>query len=280
MKTVIVGKNSNFSNALAERIDDAILLSSRDILEGRANLSDFGGEPLNIIINAFWPATRLNDLSDLKGYIDSALTISAKVLDQVRACQVNKLIYTSSASVYGNNSRCKESDVLSPLSLHASLKVANERLIEQYCGEHNINFTIARLFNLYGGNDSFSVISKILDAIRENRAVTIINDGSGIRDFVYIEDAVSVYLALLEKTAPSIVNVASGHGTSVGLILEHLKIHGIHVDTNALQRDEIISSIASMESIKRLIDTEGFMRVESYILSEVEKTRLLDFHKE
>ena len=44
--------------------------------------------------------------------------------------------------------------------------------------------------------------------------------------------------------------------------------------------DEIICSIASMESIKRLIDTEGFMRVESYILSEVEKTRLLDFHKE
>ena len=267
MKTVIVGKNSNFSNALEKRIDHAILLSSRDIIEGRVKLTDFGGEPLNLIVNAFWPATRLNDLGDLKGYVDNALTISAQVLDQITGCKINKLIYTSSASVYGNNSCCNESDVLSPLSLHASLKVANEKMIEQYCDEHSINFTIARLFNLYGGEDNFSVISKILDAIRRDTAVTIINDGRAIRDFVYIEDAVSVYLALLENTAPKIVNVASGRGTSVGLILEHLKIHGISVDTTAIQRDEIMSSIARIENIKGLVNTSKFTRVEAYLLS-------------
>ena len=138
--------------------------------------------------------------------------------------KINSIIYTSSCAVYGDNSFAKEDDELKIKSLYASLKASSEYLIEKYLGSKNINLIYARLFNLYGGNDHFSVISKIIYAAQNNTPFCLLNNGKNIRDFIYIYDAVKIYKLILESNFSGKINISSGHGTEIQYIIDLAEI--------------------------------------------------------
>ena len=221
--TIIIGKSSNLSNHLLKKLSDVKVISAREILDNINILSEFSDEIINIIFNNFQPATQLNNIENSSQYITNSIISTSLVLDYFKNTKINKIIYTSSSSVYGNNIHCNENDELKPMNLHASLKVANEKLIEKFCNENNIDFTIARIFNMYGGNDNFSVVSKIINTAINNKTITIVNNGNAIRDFIYIDDVVDIYKKLLEYKNIKIVNVGTGNGISIKTILDLLK---------------------------------------------------------
>ena len=192
IQTIVIGKNSNLSNILIGVLENSIAFSSRKLLEDISILEKYKNQTINLIFNNFQPATQLNSLESCEKYVSNSLLVTAKILDYLKETQINKIIYTSSSSVYGNNILCNEKDDLMPMNLHASLKVSNEKLIEKFCLENSINFTIARIFNMYGGEDKFSVISKIIKAYKNNEVLTIVNNGNAIRDFIHIDDVVEI----------------------------------------------------------------------------------------
>ena len=77
----------------------------------------------------------------------------------------------------------------------------------------------ARLFNMYGGNDHFSVISKIIHAIKNDYPFSLSNNGSSIRDFIHIDDVVKIYKLMLNLNHRGVTNIASGIGTSTKQII-------------------------------------------------------------
>ena len=201
-KVFIIGKGSNLSSFLSKKIINSKLISSREILTNIEELNVLKDNlPINIIFNNFQPATKLNEFVNLENYVVNSILTTSKVLDFIKNNQivVNKIIYTSSSSVYGNNILCNENDELKPMNLHASLKVANEKLVEKFCIENSIDYTIARIFNMYGGDDNFSIISKIIKANKNNEELNIVNNGNAIRDFIHIEDVVDIYSKILDK---------------------------------------------------------------------------------
>jgi UDP-glucose 4-epimerase len=269
MKTVILGRDSNLSRALAQRIPRTALISARALLSGEADLG-LDGSPTRVILNSFQPATRLRDVDDPIGYVDRAIGATARALDAcVRSGGVERLIYTSSASVYGDNIECRESDAPRGSGLHSGLKVANEALVRQVCAGHGIDATVVRLFNMYGGNDRFSIISKVIAAARDGHALTLVNEGNAIRDFIHIDDVVSSYLALLETRDVPIVNVASGRGVSIRNLVDALALHGTHISTSSIRRDEIRVSTANVERLSRYVDPDTFTRVVDHVLAQV-----------
>lgn len=267
--TLIIGKNSNLSHELFKAIPDCILLSSREISSNIDLLSPYKAKKINLIFNNFQTATALNDLVNTVQYIENSIGITSKVLEYFKETPIEKIIYTSSSSVYGNNILCNENDPLIPLNLHASLKMSNEKLIEAYCLHRTIDYTIARIFNMYGGSDQFSIISKIIRAVENNQPLTIVNNGNAIRDFIHIDDVVDAYSHLLIAHNIPYINLGSGTGTSIKNILLFLKNHHINVQTNTLQREELKVSTANNAIMLKLLNKTKLQDVESYLLEKL-----------
>lgn len=271
-KVFIIGKGSNLSSFLSKKIINSKLISSREILTNIEELNVLKDNlPINIIFNNFQPATKLNEFFNLENYVVNSILTTSKVLDFIKNNQivVNKIIYTSSSSVYGNNILCNENDELKPMNLHASLKVANEKLVEKFCIENSIDYTIARIFNMYGGDDNFSIISKIIKAYKNNEELNIVNNGNAIRDFIHIEDVVDIYSKILDKKDIKILNIGSGNGSSIKNILDFLNNHNIKIKTKNIQREELKISTADISKLKELLKKDTFFGVEDYLKKEL-----------
>lgn len=269
MTTLIIGKNSNLTQALAHNIPECRIVSSRELSSNIEMLSPFKDQAINLIFNNFQTATRLNETENTAQYIENSIGITAKVLDYLNETPIKKILYTSSSSVYGNNIFCSETDEVKPLSLHAALKVSNEKLIEKYSQNRHIDYTIARIFNMFGGNDIFSIIHKIFIAYTQNETLTVINNGNAIRDFIHIDNVVDVYSRLLTASNIPIINIGSGHGTSIRNILDFLKNHRIELKTQTLSRDELKISTANNAIMLSLFGHYTFKKVEDYLLEQL-----------
>lgn len=264
---LILGARSNLSRHLAAAWPQARRMSARDLLDD-APLPVSPDQPLHVVVNSFQPATRLADVSDPVGYVDMSLRSTARLLERLASYDVRKLVYTSSAAVYGDNVECRETDRPRAAGLHAGLKVANEDLVRRVGQARGFSVTLARLFNLYGGDDTFSIVSKIVRAAREGARLTLVNHGHAIRDFVHIDDAVRAYTALL-TTPLDVVNVASGVGVSVRTLLDALAVRGVTVPTTSLTRDEIRVSTANVDRLATLVDVDQFRLATDFVTQEV-----------
>ena len=274
-KTLIFGSRSNLSYQLKKHIKNSELISSDMVLNNKNHLEKFKFcNKINIIINSFYPASKLTNYSQPEIYIQSSILTLAIVLDHIKRFQLNigKLLYSSSASVYGVNSLCNESDVLMPLSLYSSLKITSEKLIEGFCNEMNIDYIIARVFNMYGGNDNFSVISKIINASLLKKTLHLVNNGTSVRDYIHIDDVVNCYKLMLKSNANGVINVGSGKGNSVKSILEFLKVKGINeINIKNHKKVEVETSVANINKLSDIVDCNNFIDILDYIALEVKK---------
>ena len=270
MINVIIGKRSNLTQKMLSMLDNSLAISSSAIVKEMGSI-DWKSHRVNLILNQFQPAEKLNDLSAPIDYIDNAIDSTAKVLEFVKSesINVNKIIYTSSSSVYGNNKSCHENDISAPISLHAALKVANEKLVIKFCQDMNIDYTIARVFNMYGGVDNFSIVSKIIKCFKYNQTLTLVNNGQSVRDFIHINDIVNIYYKILTIQNLPVVNIASGQGESVISILNHLQENQITLKTNNIVLNEISTSVANNSKLLSVLGEYQFINIKEYIVKNI-----------
>ncbi|WP_415303494.1 NAD-dependent epimerase/dehydratase family protein [Candidatus Pelagibacter sp. Uisw_090] len=270
-KIIIIGRNSNLSNHLLEKLKNAKVISSREISNNIDILSEFKNQKIKLIFNNFHPAIKLNEMINAEEYIMNSIGLTSKILNYflINDIKINKIIYTSSSSVYGNNKFSTETDELKPLNLYASLKIANEKMIEKFSTDNKINYTISRLFNMYGGNDKFSIISKIFFAIKTTQEITIVNNGNSIRDFIHINDVVDIYIKLLNIKNIKVVNIGTGIGRSVKSIIKSFAKYKIKIFTKNISRNELKESTANIKILNKILDKKIFIQIEDYIKEQL-----------
>ena len=117
---------------------------------------------INLIINAFYSARKLNSLNSYKLFIKKSLLNISDIFDKINPRLVNKILYTSSSSVYGSVGGKAGIIDKNNRFIYSSFKLSAENLIKNFCNKNKINFDICRVFNLYGVNDNFSIISKLV----------------------------------------------------------------------------------------------------------------------
>jgi len=272
MINLIIGKNSNLSKLLHKNIEHTQLVSSQNIESELYALNLYKYKTINIIFNNFQISTKLNDLSSPSDYVSRSIMTTATVLEYIKQhnLTVNKIIYSSSSAVYGNNELCHESDPLQPLSLHSSLKIANEKLIESFSNENKIDYTITRIFNMYGGDDHFSIVSKIKNAYLNDETLNIFNNGNATRDFIHICDVVEVYRTLLKyKVNASVLNLGRGIEMSVAQLLEFLEQNGIFVKTKSKARNELKTSTADISKLLDIMGEREFIKIKDFLLEKI-----------
>ena len=134
------------------------------------------------------------------------------VLDSCKFNNISKIIVISSAAVYQNSDKpVTEASIVEPLSPYGQSKLDMEKITIQ----SKINYTILRLFNVYGDGHTSGVIANFKKNILENKPLIIFGDGKAIRDFIHIDDVVDGIILSI-KSKSGIYNIASGNGTSIG----------------------------------------------------------------
>jgi UDP-glucuronate 4-epimerase len=138
-------------------------------------------------------------------YMDSNLTGFGNVLEGCRRSGVVHLIFASSSSVYGGNTRQPFSEhhpTEHPLSLYAATKKANELMAHSYAHIYNLPVTGLRFFTVYGpwGRPDMALF-KFTDHILKNKPIPVFGEGKMIRDFTYVDDIVESLVRLM-KTPP------------------------------------------------------------------------------
>ena len=188
------------------------------------------------------------------------------VLSAARNYGVERIVYTSSASVYGNPKYMpiNEDDPLRALNPYAASKLAGEMYCAAFYESYGVPVVSLRFSNVYGVNQSplnpyCGVISKFFDRLMHNQAPYIHGDGEQTRDFTYVSDAVEAALlaALSPKGEGEIFNVASGIETSINRLAKYMvKITGNSASQAYIDKrdiDNIRRRVLNIEKIRRVL---------------------------
>ena len=144
----------------------------------------------------------------------------------IEACvqqRVKRLVYSSSASVYGDavEEPMTEDHPFNNTNFYGATKVAGEQMCRAFYHRYGLNYAGLRYMNVYGPRQDYrgayiAVIMKILDAIDDNKAPTIYGDGSQAYDFVYVGDCARAnVLAMKAEAVDRFYNVGTGVRTSI-----------------------------------------------------------------
>lgn len=152
---------------------------------------------------------------------------AARNVDQLR-----KGLWEPVCSVTGETLKLvptHEMDPVSPASIYAATKYAQEDLVRIACQALEIDYAVLRLQNVYGEGQSLNnpytgILSIFSTKIRHGRVLPLFEDGEESRDFVHVEDVTDAVLAAVASDASlnSVINVGSGEATSVRSIAEEL----------------------------------------------------------
>ena len=165
----------------------------------------FATEKFDRVIHLAAQAGVRYSLQNPQAYIDSNVVGFMNVLEGCRYSKVQHLVYASSSSVYGGNTRMPFSErdsVDHPVSIYAATKKANELMAHTYSHLYGLPTTGLRFFTVYGpwGRPDMALFL-FTKAILEGRPIDVFNHGKMKRDFTYVDDIVEGVIRTLDRTA-------------------------------------------------------------------------------
>ena len=150
------------------------------------------------------------------------------VLEACVANKVTRLVYSSSASVYGNavQTPMTEDHVYNNRTFYGATKIAGEHMCRAFHERYGLNYVGLRYMNVYGSRQDYkgayiAVVMKILDRLDQGLSPVIYGDGSQEYDFIYVSDVAAANVKAMEsETTDRFYNVGSGQGTTIQTITE------------------------------------------------------------
>ena len=200
--------------------------------------------------------------------LDSNVMSTAILLEASRQQRVKRLVFLSSCAVYGEDMRTNEDSLCCPMTINGISKHLNEKLVAEFCSANGMEYQILRVFNSYGGDDRFSIFSKLKRALQTNTPFTLNNDGRMQRDFIHVADVASVVLNLsATRIAHTHLNIGTGIATKISMLVDRVTEQFPQL---MVQRGHTQEAEYSRADTTRLREfwTGDFIRVEDYIQKE------------
>ena len=192
-------------------------------VEDRSGIESlFAEEKFDKVIHLAAQAGVRYSLKNPHAYVDSNLIGFVNILEGCRHNKVQHLVYASSSSVYGGNTKMPFSEhdsVDHPVSLYAATKKANELMAHTYSHLYNLPTTGLRFFTVYGpwGRPDMALFL-FTKAIMDGRPIEVYNYGNMQRDFTYVDDIVEGVVRVVDRVAapdleysPSIADPATSN---------------------------------------------------------------------
>jgi nucleoside-diphosphate-sugar epimerase len=172
------------------------------------------------------PGVRRSWGREFKIYLDENLLATQLLLEAVREADLERFVFASSSSVYGDAESfpTPESAAPRPVSPYGVTKLAGEHLCHLYFSRFAVPTVLLRYFTVFGPRQRPDMaFTRFIDAAANQREIEVFGDGKQSRDFTYVDDAVSATIAAGSQGRPGeVYNVAGGAQATVLEVVEVL----------------------------------------------------------
>lgn len=207
----------------AELVSSGLDLVEADLLE-----ADLGSlvEGVQVVYHlAAEPGVRHSWADAFGRYEERNVRVTQRLLESVRGLPLERFVYASSSSVYGNARRypSSEEDLPRPHSPYGVTKLAAEHLCGVYGEVYGVPTVSLRYFTVYGPRQRPDMLlHRVIEAALAGEPVTVYGSGEQVRDFTYVGDVVEATRAAsgAETKPGTVVNVAGGSQVSVNEVLD------------------------------------------------------------
>ena len=215
--------------------------------------------------------------------LDINLGGTKNVLEACKANNIKKIIFSSSSEVYGEPAKIpiKENDPITPITTYGISKLASEEYIKSYSKSYGIQYTIFRLFNVYGAMQNTQwVLPEFVDKAISDKQISVHNDGSQVRAFCYVSDVADAFQSVLETANGEIINVGNGSNPIsikelaekiISLTNSQSEIKFVPFEESNRNRTEIMKRIPDINKAKKILNyspkitlDEGIEKVVKY----------------
>ena len=235
----------NFSNSNKENFP--ILKNLTLIVGDILDISKLTNSMKNhdVVIHLAAKTDVLDSISNPKNTFQTNVQGTQNVLDACKFHNVSKIIITSSAAIYESyNDSIDEMGITNPLSPYGKSKLDMEKITI----DSKMNYSILRLFNVYGSGNSNGVIANFNKNILKDNPLIIYGTGEAIRDFIHVQDVVDAIIISM-KSKSGIYNIASGVGISIinlAKLLIELSGKNSKIIYHSSRQGEILFSVANI----------------------------------
>lgn len=265
-------KRANLASALT---DEAFELIELDLLTAEL-------EPLldgvDVVFHqAAQPGIRLSWADGFSCYNDLNLAVTQRLLEAARSADLDRIVFASSSSVYGNADRypTTEDDPTVPFSPYGITKLAAELMCRAYAANFRLPVVCLRYFTVYGPRQRPDMAThRMIEAARRGGAFPLYGDGTQIRDFTYVGDVVSAnVLAATADTAPgTVVNIAGGAMTRLIDLVEMVGAlvgDPVSIDWLPPEPGDVARTGGAVELAARLLDWAPRVGLDEGIAAQV-----------
>ena len=197
--------------------------------------------------------------------LESNVMSTATLLEAAQKRQLKRLVFLSSCAVYGEDMRTGEDSLCCPITINGISKHLNEKLVAEFCTANRIEYQILRVFNSYGGDDRFSIFSKLKRALQNGTSFTLNNDGRMQRDFIHVADVASVVLNLLDtRVQHTHLNIGTGVATKIATLVDMVQAQFPHLVVQRGTTQEAEYSRADTSRLREFWHGD-FIRIEDYV---------------
>ncbi|MEE0935224.1 MAG: GDP-mannose 4,6-dehydratase [Methanobrevibacter sp.] len=155
------------------------------------------------------------------------LNATINLLKSATKNDVEKIIFSSSSAVYGENKNMplSENETPMPMSPYAASKASCEMYLKSFYESYGLKYTVLRYFNVFGpkqdkNSQYAAVIPQFISAILNNKQPKIYGDGEQTRDFIFVKDVVKANINAAKSNFNGTINVASGKKLSINELFE------------------------------------------------------------
>jgi len=189
-----------------------------------------------------------------------------KILIEARDAGVERIVFSSSSSVYGDTPTLPKQEDMNPMprSPYALSKLTGETYCRMFRDLYGLKAFSLRYFNVFGPRQNpksqyAAVIPSFIDSLKQNQRPVIHGDGNQTRDFTFVEDVVAANLCCRtapEASAGSVCNIGCGHRITINELAARLAVimgKNIQAAYDAPQKGDVRDSQADISRAKQLI---------------------------
>jgi UDP-glucuronate 4-epimerase len=207
------------------------------------------------------PGVRSSWDAGFPSYAEQNVLVTQRLLEAVRARHVERFVYASSSSVYGNAVRypVAEDDLPRPQSPYGVTKLAGEHLCGVYARAFGVPTVSLRYFTVYGPRQRPDMaMHRLIESALSGRAFPMYGDGGQIRDFTYVGDVVDANLLAASRlvAAGEVINVAGGSSTTLARVIETIEAlagRSIELERHDVQAGDVERTGGSIERARQLL---------------------------
>lgn len=232
-------------------------------------------------------------LENPRAAVDVNVVGTFNVVEACKEAGVKKVVYSSSASVYGDALQVPmtEEHPFNNRTMYGATKLAGEQFFRAFNEMYGLNYVGYRYMNIYGPRMDYkgtyvSVIMKVLDRIDQGLPPIIYGDGSQSYDFIYVEDVVRAnILGLKSDITDEFFNIGTGMKTTINeLVHLLLELSGLNLrpEYRPVEFMPVTYRVGSTEKAERLLGfratmplREGLQQVIEWRRTELDKVRRL-----